>query len=81
MARSASMIVLLLALISIVSGAEKNAFKVVQTEYGAVRGKVQSTMYGSKPYYSYRGIPFAKPPLNELRYKVKHINGFECGKN
>lgn len=73
MAMSTSIIVVLLTLISLAIADETNEFKIVQTEYGAVRGKVQSTMYGAKAYYSYRGIPFAKPPINELRYKVEII--------
>ena len=36
---------------------------VVNTQYGAVRGKVSS---GGSPVATFLGIPFAKPPLGEL---------------
>lgn len=67
--KSVSIFVLLSAAL-FVTGHEE--FKTVQTEYGAIRGKLMSTIYDAKPYYSYRGIPYAKPPLNELRFKVSN---------
>lgn len=59
-------------ILSLVSGAEHDEFNIVQTEYGSIRGKLMTTIYESKPFYSYRGIPYAKAPLNELRFKVIH---------
>lgn len=46
-------------------------FKVVQTENGFVRGKKLWTLFAEKPYYSFKGIRYAKAPVNELRFKVK----------
>lgn len=43
---------------------------VVQTKSGPVRGKSFNTLFDNKPYYSFRGIPFAEEPVNELRFKV-----------
>lgn len=45
-------------------------YKTVQTEYGPVRGQLKSTAFDGKPYYSFRGIRYAQPPLNHLRFKV-----------
>lgn len=66
---SVSIFVLLSAAL-LVAGNEE--FKTVQTEYGTIRGKLMSTMYDAKPYFSFRGIPYAKPPLNGLRFKVNN---------
>lgn len=65
-------------------------YKTVETRNGAVRGLVKKTLLHQKPYYSYRGIPFAKPPLGELRFKApepveswrpKTFDAFEYGKS
>ena len=46
---------------------EKKRSPVVQTESGAVVGKILSLPY-SKSVYEYLGIPYAKPPVGELRF-------------
>lgn len=43
---------------------------VVYTEYGSVRGQQQFTLFQKKSYYAFKGIPYAKPPLAGLRFKV-----------
>lgn len=45
-------------------------FKVVNTESGAVRGKSATTLWEEKPYYLFKGVPFAEPPVKKLRFKV-----------
>ena len=40
---------------------------VVQTDSGAVVGKVESLPHG-KSVYEYLGIPYAEPPVGELRF-------------
>lgn len=44
--------------------------KTVETENGAVRGKVLTTLIENKEYYAFKGIPYAKPPIGDLRFKV-----------
>ncbi|GAB6023360.1 Carboxylesterase 5A [Chamberlinius hualienensis] len=41
---------------------------IVEIENGKLRGTVSNSLYGRK-YYSFRGIPFAKPPIGPLRFK------------
>lgn len=48
-----------------------NEFCTIQIESGRVRGKQNQTLLENKLFYSFRGIPFAKPPINDLRFKVK----------
>lgn len=44
--------------------------QIVQTQYGTIRGRENVTLFDGRIYYSYRGIPYGKPPVNELRFKV-----------
>lgn len=52
-------------------------FCSIETESGFVRGKQNRTLYGKKPFYSFRGIPYAKPPVGNLRFKVNCFEEFE----
>lgn len=49
---------------------EINETIVVITDNGVVRGKKVKTLYDEKPYYAFKGIPYGKPPIGELRFKV-----------
>lgn len=42
---------------------------VVDTSFGALFGRVSEDSNG-KSYYSFQGIPYAKPPVGQLRFKV-----------
>ncbi|XP_033183614.1 juvenile hormone esterase-like [Bombus vancouverensis nearcticus] len=42
---------------------------VVETPSGPVRGLVLRTVWNSVKYSSFKGIPYAKPPLGDLRFK------------
>lgn len=41
---------------------------IVNTEHGALRGRVCDNGVGK--YLAFKGIPYAKPPLGKLRFKV-----------
>ncbi|KAH8359338.1 hypothetical protein KR093_006072, partial [Drosophila rubida] len=41
---------------------------VLKTTHGLVRGALLKSIYDD-PYYAFDGIPFAQPPLGELRFK------------
>ncbi|XP_055302656.1 juvenile hormone esterase-like [Sitodiplosis mosellana] len=45
-------------------------FCTIKSKSGLIRGKFNRTLFDEKPYYSFRGIPFAKPPINERRFKA-----------
>lgn len=63
---------ILIVLGVIVSGELKRPVtRTVQTNYGKVRGLYQTSDLLEKSFYSFRGIPYAKPPINELRFKVR----------
>lgn len=45
-------------------------YKTVETNTGLVRGKRGTSLFDSIPYYSFKGIPYAKAPIGSLRFKV-----------
>lgn len=49
------------------------SFEIVQTQSGTIRGRESVTLFDGRIYYSFRGIPYARPPINELRFKVNYI--------
>lgn len=49
---------------------DDNNFKITYTNSGPVKGMKVLTKYENKEYYSYKGIPYAKPPIGPLRFKV-----------
>lgn len=51
-------------------GASADDYKIVETHNGQVRGVRSVTLLKNIPFYSFKGIPYAKPPLNDLRLKV-----------
>lgn len=44
---------------------------VVTIEQGRLKGKTGADYDGNK-YYSFQGIPYAKPPLGKLRFRVSN---------
>lgn len=45
-------------------------YKVVETDSGPIRGVRNITLLNGAIFYSFRGIPYAKPPIGDLRFKV-----------
>lgn len=42
---------------------------VVKTNYGSVKGVSRKSVVGEQ-YFSFRGIPFAKAPIGDFRFRV-----------
>ena len=51
-------------------GAVGKEAPTVSTKLGQISGIVEKS-FESVEYFSYKGIPFAEPPLNELRFRVR----------
>lgn len=43
---------------------------IVTIKLGQLKGKIGQDANGNN-YYSFQGIPYAKPPLGNLRFRVK----------
>lgn len=43
---------------------------LVNTKLGKIYGSQKTTEYDSTVYYSFRGIPYAEPPVEEFRFRV-----------
>ncbi|KAJ8716842.1 hypothetical protein PYW07_003469 [Mythimna separata] len=43
---------------------------LVQTTKGPIRGEKLKTVVAGTQYYSYKGIPYARPPIGKLRFKA-----------
>lgn len=48
---------------------EMSLTQIVKTTHGLVKGLVREGLRGGT-IYSFQGIPYAKPPLGDLRFKV-----------
>ncbi|XP_017090713.1 esterase B1 [Drosophila bipectinata] len=44
--------------------------KELATKYGQLKGQQRRTFYDGETYYSFEGIPFAQPPVGELRFRA-----------
>lgn len=62
-------------LIALYTSYQLNFFQespVVVVNEGPLRGMVQK-LYDGSEYYSFKGIPYAQPPVGKLRFKVNKI--------
>ena len=44
--------------------------KIIKSQGGEVRGQKMLTAIDEKEYYAFKGIPYAQPPIGNLRFKV-----------
>ncbi len=64
-----SLVIVALAFYIIINSSENIEITV---EQGKLKGKVFESRNGTK-YYGFLGIPYAKPPVGDLRFEVRKI--------
>lgn len=52
---------------------EKIEYKTVDTNNGKIRGIRKTSLIKEVNFYSFKGIPYAKSPTGELRFKVSFL--------
>lgn len=52
----------------------------IRVNEGLLEGEVVQNKYGGS-FYSFKGIPYAQPPLGDLRFKVNFIHYTYTKKN
>lgn len=60
-------IILFLLILTIVS-VSSNENPIIKTKLGSIKGKILASRLGEE-FQAFRGIRYAKPPINELRFK------------
>jgi carboxylesterase type B len=45
---------------------------VIESKSGPIQGTVETSREG-RSFYAFRGIPYAAPPMGELRFKVSQL--------
>lgn len=45
----------------------------VNTRSGPVRGYLRRSLFGEREYFAFKGVPYAEPPVDELRFKVTFL--------
>lgn len=47
---------------------------IIHTKSGFIKGVIQKTFLKHQKYLSFIGIPYAEPPIGDLRYKARHFS-------
>jgi hypothetical protein len=64
-------------LLLVCAASQARADCLVTIAQGAARGSVMTSLHG-RDFCSYRGIPFAEPPVGELRFRVSMLALLLC---
>jgi carboxylesterase type B len=62
-----NIIVILCVICPFINGQDSNS-PIVETLQGSIKGKIETNSNG-RQFFAFRGIPFAKPPVGELRFE------------
>lgn len=57
----------------ITEGQPDSSHRIVETKNGLIRGVRLKTLLKNLDYFAFRGVPYGKAPIGELRFKVNKI--------
>lgn len=63
-------VIVALILVGIFLGINFKSTKTVEIANGSIRGTRQTSLWKKVDFFAFRGIPYAKPPVGDLRLKV-----------
>lgn len=63
-----------IAVVGFAKTEEDIEYKTVDTNNGKVRGIRKTSLIKEVNFYSFKGIPYAKSPTGELRFKVSFFS-------
>lgn len=66
-----------IVVICVITAISADEYKTIETTNGRIRGIRKTTLLKNIPFYSFKSIPYAKPPVGELRFKVNKLMDFE----
>lgn len=47
----------------------------VQISSGLIKGIKMASFWTNQTFYAFRGVPYAAPPIGDLRFKGDHLKG------
>lgn len=66
----------ILLIVHLTLGVRLASLNIVLTTNGWVRGSRETTQRKQVDFIAFRGIPYAKPPIGELRFKVSYARRY-----
>lgn len=67
------LLLLFASIIHDVISSSHDEYRIIETNDGHIRGKSGTTLLDNVSYYSFKGIPYAKAPTGNLRFKVNTV--------
>lgn len=53
-----------------ITTAVPDQYRIIKTKYGLIRGFKRTSLLEKVDFYSFLGIPYAKAPIGQRRFKV-----------
>jgi hypothetical protein len=71
---------ILVFLPSILGSLAYDSDPIVHIPEGSIRGTTLTSIRSNRTFFAFMGIPYAKPPVGHLRFKVRKIISYSASK-
>lgn len=61
---------IVLLFIFAIANVVSDQYRTIETKYGQIRGFKRTSLFEKVDFYSFLGVPYAKAPISDLRFKV-----------